>query len=106
MFVRCSRQNFTKIARRFTKLKPNEIFNDFAISRHPIDDFFFLFQRYELWLRSHEDLRSCSRIKVLFIITCCANKIINLIPFSFEKVDKMSNLSNFEADRTNIADKI
>ena len=33
-------------ARRLTKIKPNEIFNDFAISRESID---------EIWNRSHED---------------------------------------------------
>ena len=40
-------QNFDPNARRFTKLKPNEIFNDFAISREPFDEIdsnFFYFK--------------------------------------------------------------
>ena len=42
-------QNFDPNARRFTKLEPNEIFNDFAISRVPFDeiDFFIL----KVWTR-------------------------------------------------------
>ena len=31
-------QNFDPAARRLTKLEPNEIFNDFAISREPFDE--------------------------------------------------------------------
>ena len=31
-------QNFDPNARRLTKLEPNEIFNDFAISREPFDE--------------------------------------------------------------------
>ena len=31
-------QNFDSNARRLTKLEPNEIFNDFAISREPFDE--------------------------------------------------------------------
>ena len=36
-------QNFNPNARRFTKLEPNEILNDFAISWEPFDeiDFFY-----------------------------------------------------------------
>ena len=37
-------ENFDPDARRLMKLEPNEIFNDFAISREPFDeiDFFIL----------------------------------------------------------------
>ena len=31
-------ENFDPNARRLTKLEPNEIFNDFAISREPFDE--------------------------------------------------------------------
>ena len=31
-------RNFDTNARRLTKLEPNEIFNDFAISREPFDE--------------------------------------------------------------------
>ena len=31
-------QNFDLDARRLTKLEPNEIFNEFAISREPFDE--------------------------------------------------------------------
>ena len=40
-------QNFDPNARRLTKLEPNEIFNDFAISREPFDEIdsnFFYFK--------------------------------------------------------------
>ena len=37
------RKSFDPNARRLTKLEPNEIFNDFAISREPIDEIDFLF---------------------------------------------------------------
>ena len=40
-------QNFDPNPRRFTKLEPNEIFNDFAISREPFDEIdsnFFYFK--------------------------------------------------------------
>ena len=40
-------ENFDPIARRFTKLEPHEIFNDFAISREPFDEIdsnFFYFK--------------------------------------------------------------
>ena len=39
--------NFDVNARRLTKLEPNEIFNDFAISREPFDEIdsnFFYFK--------------------------------------------------------------
>ena len=39
--------NFDPNSRRFTKLEPNEIFNDFAISREPFDEIdsnFFYFK--------------------------------------------------------------
>ena len=42
-----SKQNFDPNARRLTKLEPNEIFNDFAISREPLDEIdsnFFYFK--------------------------------------------------------------
>ena len=46
------KSNFDPIARRLTKLKPNEIFNDFAISWDPIieidPDFFIL----KIWTRN------------------------------------------------------
>ena len=40
-------ENFDPNARRLTKLEPNEIFNDFAISREPFDEIdsnFFYFK--------------------------------------------------------------
>ena len=40
-------QNFDPNARRLTKLEPNEIFNDFGISREPFDEIdsnFFYFK--------------------------------------------------------------
>ena len=40
-------QHFDPNARRLTKLEPNEIFNDFAISREPFDEIdsnFFYFK--------------------------------------------------------------
>ena len=44
--VHSKNRNFCPIARRLTKLKPNEIFNDSSISREPINeidpDFFYL----------------------------------------------------------------
>ena len=42
-------QNFDPNARRLTKLKPNEIFNDFAISREPFDDIDSNFFILEVW---------------------------------------------------------
>ena len=53
LFERCTYtgnrncQNFDPNARRFTKLEPNEIFNDIAISRQPFDEIdsnFFYFK--------------------------------------------------------------
>ena len=53
LFERCILgicQNFDPDARRLTKLEPNEIFNDFAISRVPFDEIdpgFFYFKDME-----------------------------------------------------------
>ena len=94
--------NFDPNARRLTKLEPNEIFNDFAISRVWWNRFkLFLFKRYG---RTHEDFRSWSRMKVLLAISWCSNEITNLIFLSFKYVHKCQKLWNFEADRTNIAE--
>ena len=38
-------------ARRFTKLEPNEIFNDFAISREPFDEIGSNFFILKVWTR-------------------------------------------------------
>ena len=73
-------QNFDPNARRLTKLEPNEISNDFAISREPFDEID--------WTRSHEDFRSWSRMKVLLAISWCSNEITNLVFLSFKYVDK------------------
>ena len=83
-------------ARRFTKLEPNEIFNDFAISREPFDEInsnFFNFKGTENntktdWTRTHEDFRSWSRMKVLLAISWCSNEVTNLIFLAFKYVDK------------------
>ena len=57
-----------------------------------------------LRIRSREDFRSGSLMKVLCSISWCPNKIIIFIFFSFKNVDIKSNLSNFDANRTNIAE--
>ena len=75
-------------ARRLTNLEPNEIFNDFAISREAfgeIDSAFFYFKGMS---QSHEDFRSWSRMKVLLAISWSSNEITNLIFRSFKYVDK------------------
>ena len=45
-------------------------------------------------------------MKVIFEITWCSNKINSLIIRSFEIVDHKWKLSNFKADRTEIAEVI
>ena len=55
-------ENFDPNARSLTTLEPNEIFNDFAISREPFDEAdsnFFYFKAIQSntktdWTRSHE----------------------------------------------------
>ena len=44
-------QNFDPNARRLTKLEPNEIFNDFAISREPFDEIDSNFFILKVWTR-------------------------------------------------------
>ena len=44
-------QNFDPNARRFTKLEPNEIFNDFAISWEPFDEIDSNFFILKVWTR-------------------------------------------------------
>ena len=44
-------QNFDPNARRLTKLEPNEIFNDFAISREPLDKIDSNFFTLKVWTR-------------------------------------------------------
>ena len=88
-----SEKNFNRIARRLTKLKPNEKLNDFT-GTDWLDRFgLTLFQGYQLenntrpdWSRSHEDFRSWTRSKVLYSISW------------------KSTLSNFEDNRKKIAD--
>ena len=85
---------FDPNARRLTKIKSNEIVNDFAISWESFDESdsnFFYFKGMEKenntktdWTRSHEDCR----MKVLLAISWCSNAITNLIFLSFKYVDK------------------
>ena len=44
-------ESFDPNARRFTKLEPNEIFNDFAISREPFDEIDSNFFILKVWTR-------------------------------------------------------
>ena len=61
-------QNFDPIARRLMNLKPNEIFNDFAISWEPINEidpefFYFKDMDYKLTLNSiGPDHMKCSEV--------------------------------------------
>ena len=62
--------NFDPNARRLAKLEPNEIFNDFSISREPFDEN----NTKTDWTRLHEDFRSWSRMKVLLAISWSSNE--------------------------------
>ena len=44
-------ENFDPNARRLTKLEPNEIFNDFAISREPFDEIDSNFFILKVWTK-------------------------------------------------------
>ena len=58
-------QNFDSNARRLTKLEPNEIFNDFAISREPFDEIdsnFFYFKDMDSKIPPDQNESSSSHI--------------------------------------------
>ena len=106
-------QNFDPNARRLTKLKLNDILNDFSISEHPTDrrigsDIFY-FKDFDQ--KISPDPNGPDRTKTTEIGAKCPfchnlvlknNNHYNI--FQFSKSKSMSKLSNFDTDRTIIAE--